>query len=134
MKSSLFVTLHAVCGTKWTKRALGMTAAAEQLQFVWRTARYIHLAGKPTPADAATAAQHDAALAVELQQLLQLRESILEQLPNEVRGHFSISEQDVHRLAAAAASAAATEGGGTAAVSAISLETIGEALEVISTL
>uniref|UniRef100_A0A383VJ19 VWFA domain-containing protein n=1 Tax=Tetradesmus obliquus TaxID=3088 RepID=A0A383VJ19_TETOB len=28
----------AVCGSKWKKRALGMTAPAEQLQFVWRAA------------------------------------------------------------------------------------------------
>jgi hypothetical protein len=50
--------LPSVCGSKWSKRALGMTAPAEQLQFVWHAARYIALCSK---AGTSTAAAESAA-------------------------------------------------------------------------
>jgi len=125
----------AVCGSKWSKRAIGMTAPAEQLQFVWRTARYISLCSKPAAANPDAAAQQAAAAAVELDQLLQLHAVILDQLPRDKTGRFSISEDDIQHLAAEAAAAAAAGGGaaGAASVSAISLESVGDALEADAT-
>lgn len=44
--------LVTVCGKKWTKRPLGMAAPAQQLEFVWRTARYV-AARRSTPSGTA---------------------------------------------------------------------------------
>jgi hypothetical protein len=98
-----------------------MAAPAEQLTFVYRAARYI-----------ATPPTDPAAAGAELAALLELRDKILEALPEEDRGHFSISDQDLRgrlrdwyqRLAAAGGG----EGGGEPRSSAISLATVGEAL------
>ncbi|WIA35205.1 hypothetical protein OEZ86_003668 [Tetradesmus obliquus] len=113
----------AVCGSKWQKRALGMTAPAEQLQFVWHAARYIALCSKVNTSTEAVEA------AAELSKLQELRDSILEQLPAEQRGHFSVTLEDVKAAAATAAAAAA---GSTAmpSVSAISWESVGDVLAV----
>jgi hypothetical protein len=79
----------AVCGRKWKRRALGMSAPAEQLQFVWHAARYIAMCSKfataaaPSSQDAAARAS---ALAEELEQLRSLRAAIIEQLPEEQVG------------------------------------------------
>lgn len=103
-----------------------MTAPAEQLQFVWQAARYIYKASNqaapPDPAE----------LQADLSSLLELRDSIVQQLPDDQKGHFSISQADVERLAeeAKAAVVAAGEGGLAGATSAISLETVGDALAV----
>jgi hypothetical protein len=91
---------------------------------VYRAARYI--ANPPTD---------PAASASELAALLELRGQILEALPEEDRGHFSISDTDLRgrlrdwyqRLAAGAAPAAGA-GGQEPRSSAISLATVGEAL------
>jgi hypothetical protein len=66
-----------------------------------------------------------------LGKLQELRDSILQQLPAEQRGHFSITLDDV-KAAAAAAAAAGGEGSDAAgpSVSAISFESVGNALEV----
>jgi hypothetical protein len=131
------VHLHAVCGSKWKKRALGMAAPAEQLQFVWHAARYIALCSKIGPSTTAESAA--AAAAADFSKLQQLRDSILEQLPAEQRGHFSITLEDIQAAGAAAAAAAAAGGGagaggdgsaGTPSVSAISWMSVGDALEV----
>lgn len=106
-----------------------MTAATEQLRFVWHTAHYIYLASKPTPLDPDAANEHNAELAAKLQAVLQLRTTVSEQLPVEHKGHFSLSEQDIKHLAAAAAAAGADlRSGGEKSM--ISLETVGDALEV----
>lgn len=103
-----------------------MTAPSEQLQFVWKAARYIFKASDPT------AAISPEELETELKSLLQLRDSIIEQLPEEHKGHFTISEADIKRLAeeAKAAVSAAGAGGLTGSASVFSLETVGEALAV----
>lgn len=113
--------LVTVCGSKWTKRALGMAAPAQQLEFVWRTARYV--AGLRSHATApSTAGDEGGAAAGELGGLLELRERILEELPPEQRGHFSISPDDINALAISAAEGAAPDASGP--VSAISLESV----------
>lgn len=121
----------AVCGKRWTKRALGMAAAAEQLQFVWRAARYISLCAKPPSSDPMAVAELNQSKDDELTKLLHLRQAVLAALPAHQRGHMSITEQDLRQMgeeaAAWAASDAAAAGG---AVSAISLTTVGEAMEV----
>lgn len=115
--------LVTVCGKKWTKRALGMAAPAQQLEFVWRTARYV-AARRSTPSGtAAVVAAEETAAAGELGALLDLRERILEELPAEQRGHFSISPEDINALAAAAATVHATPAA-VAPISAISLESV----------
>ena len=125
-----------VCGTKWSKRALGMAAPCEQLQFVWSAARLLaRAAGAPgLPPLNATA------LDAELVALGTLRCAILDALPPESRGHFSLGERDVWELVAAAArldasggcsGAAAGEAAAAAAAGAascISLATVGDAL------
>lgn len=122
----------AVCGRKWTRRAIGMSAPAEQLQFVWRAARYISLCAKPTPSNATAAAAQAGKQSAELSKLAQLRTQVVEALPAGQRGHFCVSESDLKRLGEEAAAWAAAGGaaGSSAAVSAISLATVGEALEV----
>lgn len=68
----------------------------------------------------------------DLDALLDLRSRIVGQLPDSVRGHFNVSEDDITQLAdAAKAAAAAGTAGGEArpAVSVISLESVGGALE-----
>lgn len=111
-----------------------MTAPAEQLQFVWRAARYISLCAKPTPADAVEAEQLTREKAGELERLLKLRADIVEALPETAAGHFNIREQELRQMAEeAAAWGASCDGSGAAAdaaVSAISLESVGEALQV----
>ena len=106
-----------VCGRKWTKRAIGMSAAAEQLEFVWRTARFV--------------VGHESEGRGELSYLLKLREKILQELPAEVRGHFSIDERDIEGLARLGVSSRGDNeewGDLGAGISAISLQTVGEAL------
>lgn len=119
-----------VCGKKWSKRAIGMTAPGEQLQFVWRAARYISLCTQAAPAGPEQAAQLSKSKADELDRLLKLRETIVEALPESAAGHFSINEQSLKQMAEEAAAWGNSEGGGAAAVSAISLESVGDALEV----
>jgi hypothetical protein len=112
-----------------------MAAPAEQLQFVWHAARYIALRSKTAmpatadddsaPADSASSTAATAA-AAELIKLQELRESILQQLPAEQRGHFSITLDDVQAAAAAAAGGEAC----AASVSAISWQSVADALEV----
>lgn len=119
--------LVTVCGKKWTKRALGMSAPAQQLEFVWRTARYV-AARRSTPSGTAAGlgavvAAEETEAAGELGALLDLRERILEELPAEQRGHFSISPEDINALAAAAATVHATPAA-AAPISAISLESV----------
>jgi hypothetical protein len=78
--------ISAVCGRKWKRRALGMSAPAEQLQFVWHAARYIAMSSKFATAaspSAEDAADHAAALADELEKLNTLRSTILEELLEE---------------------------------------------------
>lgn len=122
-------TCPAVCGKKWTKRAIGMSAPAAQLQFVWRAARYVSLCAKPTPADTTEAAALAQAKADELSKLARLRDQVMEALPGEHKGHFCINQQAVLRMGEEAAAWAAA-GGAAGAASAISLATVGEALEV----
>lgn len=122
-----------MCGKKWTKRAIGMSAPAEQLQFVWRAARYISLCAKSSPTHPTAEAELAKSKAEELSKLLRLREVVLAALPADNRGHFSITERDLRLLGEEAAAWAASESGaGTAsgAVSAIALTSIGEVLEV----
>jgi hypothetical protein len=103
-----------VCGSKWSKRAKGMSAPGQQLTFVGRAARYI-----------ATPPTDPAAAAAELAALLELRGQILEALPEADRGHFSIQEADLRgRLKDWYQSMAA----GPAGVSAISLASVGDML------
>jgi hypothetical protein len=166
--SHLLLLLPAVCGSKWSKRALGMTAPAEQLQFAWHAARYIALCSKRGTSAAAESAADDvvaaagdmpagstaaaatasaeahrsagsistaaAAAAAELNKLQELRDSIVAQLPAEHRGHFSITLDDVQAAAAAAAAGGdgneAAAGAAGPSVSAISFESVGDALEV----
>jgi hypothetical protein len=108
-----------VCGRKWAKRAKGMSAPAQQLTFVGRAARYI--ATPPTDPSAAAA---------ELATLLELRDNILEALPEADRGHFSIQEQDLRgRLKEWYQGMAAAPGAaGSPGVSAISLASVGDML------
>lgn len=106
-----------------------MTAPGEQLQFVWRAARYISLCAQSAPADPEQAAQLSKTKADELDRLLKLRETIVEAVPESAAGHFSINEQSLKQMAEEAAAWGA-DGGGSAAVSAISLESVGDALEV----
>lgn len=121
----------AVCGKKWTKRAIGMSAPAQQLQLVWRAARYISLCAKLPPTDPAATAELAASKAEEFSTLLRLRETVLAALPADSKGHLSITEQELRQMGEEAAAWAAA--GGTAeggAVSALSLASVGEALEV----
>ncbi len=121
----------AVCGKRWTKRAIGLTAASEQLQFVWRAARYLSLCAKPTPSDPTAAAELAQSKAEEMDKLLHLRKTVLAALPADSKGRLSITEQDLRQMGEEAA--AWTASGGCVAdntVSAISLASVGEALEV----
>uniref|UniRef100_A0A383VII5 Uncharacterized protein n=1 Tax=Tetradesmus obliquus TaxID=3088 RepID=A0A383VII5_TETOB len=78
-----------------------------------------------------SAASESAAAAAELGKLQALKDSILEQLPEEQRGHFSITLEDVQAAAVAAGDMAAAGGGAAvASVSAISWESVGHALAV----
>ena len=115
--------LLAVCGRKWAKRAIGMTAAAEQLEFVWRAARYA--LGVASGRDAVRASEEEEE-AVELAALHSLRERIVEKLPAEARGHFSIDIGDIEALRGASSSCA--DGVASGVMSSVSLETVGEAL------
>lgn len=123
-----------MCGKKWSKRAIGMSAPAEQLQFVWRAARYISLCAKPAPSDATAADRLTTSKADELSALLALRTAVVDALPADQKGHFSISEAALQQLGREAAEWAvadsASAAGAGASVSAISLATVGEALEV----
>lgn len=122
-------TCPAVCGKKWTKRAISMSAPAAQLQFVWRAARYVSLCAKPTPADTTEAGALAQAKADELSKLARLRDQVMDALPEEHKGHFCINQQAVLRMGEEAAAWAAA-GAAAGAASAISLATVGEALEV----
>jgi hypothetical protein len=68
-----------------------MAAAAEQLQFVWRAARYISLCAKPPPSDPTAATELAQRKAEEMDQLLHLRQTVLAALPAGSKGHFSIT-------------------------------------------
>lgn len=111
-----------------------MSAPAEQLQFVWRAARYISLCAKRAPSDSPAADQLTQVKADELSALLALRTTVIDALPADQKGHFSISEAVLKQLGQEAAEWAvaddASAAGAGAAVSAISLATVGEALEV----
>ena len=121
----------AVCGKKWSKRALGMTAPLEQLQFVWRAAKFIALCAKPALEDPEEEAALSKSKSEELERLLALRATIVEALPETAIGHWAIREQELKQLAEeAAAFGAAGQAGGAAATSAISLASVGDALEV----
>jgi hypothetical protein len=109
-----------------------MSAPAEQLQFVWRAARYISLCAKPAPSDATAADRLTTSKADELSALLALRTAVVDALPGDQKGHFSISEAALEQLGREAAEWAVADSapGPGASVSAISLATVGEALEV----
>lgn len=109
---------------------MGMIAPTEQLQFVWRAARYISLCAKATPADPVEAAQLFTAKADELGHLIRLRNTIVEALPETAAGHFNITEQNLMQMGDEIAAWSSAGGGGAAAVSVISLESVGDALEV----
>eukprot|EP00798_Chlamydomonas_sp_ICE-L_P016432 gene16432-22646_t len=109
-----------VCGHKWSKRAVGMSEPADQLEFVWQAARYIVLRGDPTiPVETTDA---------DLASLLALHERITSKLKPEVRGHFSFGEADIEHLAELAASARLASAVESPTTSVISLETVGDAL------
>jgi hypothetical protein len=98
---------------------MGISAAAQQLEFIWRTARYI-----VQQADKKTKDTTD-----ELDAVLRLRESILAQLPPEASRHFTVTEKDIRQLAKQWAIEASRPGGPPVAVaSAISLESVGDVL------
>jgi hypothetical protein len=103
---------------------MDITAAPQQLEFVWRTARYIaqHDPGSTRPR---TEAGEDAELAA----VLQLREAILEQLPPTAAQHFTVTAHDIQQLAKQWARDHASRGGcSTSSVSAISLESVEDVL------
>jgi hypothetical protein len=68
-----------------------MAAAAEQLEFVWRAARYISLCAKPPSSDPKAATELAQRKAEEMDQLLHLRKTVLAALPAGSKGHFSIT-------------------------------------------
>lgn len=128
-----FSTHPAVCGKKWSKRAIGMTAPTEQLQFVWLAARCLSLCAKPNPTDPTVTAQLAQDKAEALEKLLKLRADIVEALPDAAAGHFDIREQELKQMAEEAAAWGAAGGSDGAAVNAISLDSVGDALEVRET-
>lgn len=107
-----------------------MTAPAQQLQFVWRAARYLPLCAKPIPEEPLQAAQLARGKAFDLDKLLKLQAEIVEALPETAAGHFNIREQKLRQMAEEAAAWGAAGDTGGASVSAISLESVGDALQV----
>lgn len=106
-----------------------MSAPSEQLQFVWRASRYVYKASRLT--EAASPEE----LKAELASLLELRDSTIKQLPEEYKGHFTISGTDIERLAEdlKAAVSGAGAAGLVESASVFSLETVGEVLAVSAT-
>jgi hypothetical protein len=87
--SAANAAVSAVCGRKWKRRALGVSAPAEQLQYVWHAAHYIAMCSKfaaTAPESTEDAASRSTALDAELAALRGFKATILEKLPEEQVG------------------------------------------------